>query len=161
VFVFQYNPEFLTREITYLEHGDSAALPQGHKDGSERLVERIYLTLELDAVDQMGEPGLHRHALENGLLPSLAVLESMVYPSSSIVVFQWGPRRSIPVRLTGYRVREEAFDGSLNPVRARVDLCMQVLGLSDFEAGSLGLKIFTDYLDNKRELAKLYHVDVV
>jgi len=43
------------------------------------------------------------------------------------VLFVWGPGRVLPVRLTGLAVREQEFDILLNPIRAEVDLSLEVL----------------------------------
>ena len=158
VFVFQYNPESLTRVISSSEIEDTTDFTQRQKKATEPPVENIHLTLELDATDQLENPALNSHLVENGLLPSLSVLESMILLSgeSRLIVFLWGPKRNIPVRLTSYRIMEEAFDQSLNPIRVRIDLCMRVLSLSDFKSGSVGHRICRKYLNQKRELALLY-----
>jgi hypothetical protein len=44
-----------------------------------------------------------------------------------VVLFVWGPGRVLPVRLTGLAVREQDFDLLLNPIRAEVDLSLEVL----------------------------------
>ena len=53
VFVFQYNPESLTREISYLEYGDKIPVTEKAQKKLERPIETIHLTLELDATDQL------------------------------------------------------------------------------------------------------------
>ncbi len=44
-----------------------------------------------------------------------------------VILFTWGPGRVLPVRLTGLAVREQEFDVMLNPIRAEVDLSLEVL----------------------------------
>jgi hypothetical protein len=158
MFVFQYNPERLTREISYSDREDSIAVSERPRHRPEGPVEIIRLTLELDAADQLEKPGQHPHTVENGLLPSLAVLESMMFPSGEfpVVVFMWGPKRTIPIRLTSYKITEEAFDQNLNPIRVKIDLCMQVLGSSDFKPGSVGHEIYKNYQTQKDALAIIY-----
>jgi hypothetical protein len=158
VFVFQYNPEKLTREISYPDKEDTIASLQKSKNEPERPIETIHLTLELDATDQLEKPEQHPHTVENGLLPSLAVLESMMFPSGElpVIIFQWGPKRTIPVRLTRYKITEEAFDQNLNPIRVTIDLCMQILGSSDFKSGSVSHEIYKNYQTQKEALALLY-----
>ena len=39
-----------------------------------------------------------------------------------LLLFIWSKNRILPVRLTDFSVTEEAFDVSLNPIRAKVDL---------------------------------------
>lgn len=158
VFVFQYNPEKLTREISYPDKEDTIASLQKSKNEPERPIETIHLMLELDATDQLEKPEQHPHTVENGLLPSLAVLESMMFPSGElpVIIFQWGPKRTIPVRLTRYKITEEAFDQNLNPIRVTIDLCMQILGSSDFKSGSVSHEIYKNYQTQKEALALLY-----
>lgn len=158
VFVFQYNPESLTREISYPEYEDKIPVIERAKKKLERPIETIHLTLELDATDQLEKHGQHPHTAEHGLLPSLAVLESMMFPSreSTLIIFQWGSKRTIPVRLTRYKITEEAFDQNLNPIRVRIDLSMQVPDSSDFESNSVGHEIYRQYQTQKKALALLY-----
>ena len=158
IFVFQYNPEKLTREISYPKYEDTVAVIERTKNKLERPIETIHLTLELDATDQLEKPEQYPYTVEYGLLPSLAVLESMVVPSGelTVIVFQWGPKRTIPVRLTSYNIVEEAFDQNLNPIRVKIDLCMQVLGASDFKSGSVVHEIYKNYQTQKEALALLY-----
>jgi len=157
IFVFQYNPEKLTREISYPSNEDTVTVIKKTKNKLKRPIETIHLTLELDATDQLEKPEQYPHTAEYGLLPSLAVLESMIVPSGElpVIVFQWGPNRTIPVRLTSYNIVEEAFDQNLNPIRVRIDLCMQVLGASDFKSGSVGHEIYKNYQTQKEALALL------
>jgi hypothetical protein len=44
-----------------------------------------------------------------------------------VVLFVWGPGRILPVRLTALAVREQEFDLLLNPIRAEVDITVEVL----------------------------------
>jgi len=158
VFVFQYNPESLNREITYPEYADKIPVVEKAKKKLERPIETFHLTLELDATDQLEKHEQNPHTEEHGLLPSLAVLESMLFPSKepTVIIFQWGPKRTIPVRLTRYKIMEEAFDQSLNPIRVKIDLSMQLLDSSDFKTGSVGHEIYKQYQTQKEALALLY-----
>lgn len=56
-----------------------------------------------------------------------------------IVVFKWGEKRSVAVRLVSLNVEEKAFDATLNPTRASVSLTLKVL--DETEVGNnLGTK---------------------
>lgn len=44
-----------------------------------------------------------------------------------VVLFVWGPGRVLPVRLTAMTVRELEFDRLLNPIRAEVDMTLEIL----------------------------------
>ena len=72
---------------------------------------------------------------------------------SALTVFVFGPKRIAPVRITEFSITEEAFDTSLNPIRAKVSLSMRVLTVDDvgFEAKAGGL--FMTYLQAKEQLA--------
>ena len=50
------------------------------------------------------------------------------------------------------RVLEEAFDTSLNPIRAKVSLGMRVLSIMDLGFDHKGGSLFMSYLRNKEQL---------
>jgi hypothetical protein len=50
-----------------------------------------------------------------------------------VTLFFWGPGRIVPVRVTSFQVTEKHFNPLLYPVRAEVQLGMQVLTDADFE----------------------------
>ena len=96
-----------------------------------------------------------------GISPQLSALEMLLYPKSALVIantvllaagtieivppeapftlFIWGAKRVLPVRLTSFTITEQAYDPSLNPIRATVNLGMQVLNYSDFPVSHPGL----------------------
>ena len=80
----QYNPDTLTRSLQI--QGVNAE--GGGTDRSEILrlkgppVETIKLDAEIDATDQLEFPGQNPNAVESGIHPQLAALETIVYPSS-------------------------------------------------------------------------------
>jgi hypothetical protein len=102
--------------------------------------------------------------VKNGLHPSLAVLESMMYPKlrggrkpkPPVILFIWGPNRIVPVFLISMKVMEESFDPSLNPIRAKIDLCLRVLQRSELTKNSLGYDVHENRLSHKEALALLY-----
>jgi hypothetical protein len=146
----QYNPESIKRSLKPQSVGDQP-------DRTEVLrlkgppIETISCDVEIDATDQLAASD--PTTLSLGIQPQLAVLELLVYPSSSILIanevlslvgtieilpmssnltlFVWGPNRVTPVRLTGIEIAEEAFDPRLNPIRAKVSLAMRVLNVND------------------------------
>lgn len=173
VIVLQYNPDTLTRSL------QSNAVELGGQNRSEALrlkgppVETYRVEAELDATDQLEVSD--ETALEVGILPQLAALEALVYPTSDqlaaadalasagkleiapmeapLSLFVWSRHRIIPVRVTDFSITEEAFDPHLNPIRAKVTLGMRVLSVDDvgFEhrAGSL----YMAYQQQKEQLA--------
>ncbi len=172
--VFQYNPDTLTRRLEA-----RAVSQEGDRGEALRLTgapkETITLTIEIDAADQLeqGDPV----TVANGLHPTLAALETMLYPSSASVIvndvlslvgtievipldgpmtlFVWGPTRVLPVRLTSFSITEEAYDPQLNPIRAKVELSLTVLSYQDLSPLSPGYALFLTHHIAKEALAKL------
>jgi hypothetical protein len=171
----QYNPDSLQRTL----QPQGAGADSGDHVETLRLkgpaVETIKLEAEMDAADLLDRPDANPDVLLNGLAADLAVLETIAYPSSSnlqtnrtiasagtleilpvqapLAVFVWSKNRIVPVRLTELSITEEAFDTSLNPIRAKISLTMRVLSVNDLTYESLGASIFLTYLKNKESLA--------
>jgi hypothetical protein len=148
--MLQYNPETLTRSLKPQSVGDEP-------DRTEVMrlkgppIETIKCEVEIDATDQLANSD--STTLRLGIQPQLAQLELLVYPSSTILianeilsflgtveilpmetaltVFAWSRSRVTPVRITDLSITEEAFDPSLNPIRAKVSLDMRVLNVND------------------------------
>ena len=166
-FVFQYNPETLTRTISS-SNSLEASLEEGKKRDGNLIVELINLNLEFDATDQLEQPNQHRDVVENGLHPALAALESIMHsqseienPRQPVVLFLWGPNRIIPVWLDSLIVTEQAFDPNLNPIRVKIELTMRVRNLSEMKRGSSGYAICASSLDHRRMLTRLYSKNVI
>lgn len=177
VITLQYNPDTLSRSLQI------KAISEGG-DRSEAMrvtgppVETIKLDAELDATDQLEFPEQHKTAVQVGIHPQLAALETLVYPTSNqlqannelaqsgtleiipmetpLTLFVWSKNRVLPVRLTELSVTEEAFDPSLNPIRAKISLGMRVLSVNDLEFNHKGSSIFMAYLQQKERLSALY-----
>jgi hypothetical protein len=171
----QYNAETLTRTVT------PQAIAGDGQDRSQALrlkgpaVETINLAADLDATDQLEFPDQNAAAVEVGLLPQLAALETIVYPSSAVLqandalvgagtleiapmetpltLFIWSKSRILPVRITSFSVTEDAFDPSLNPIRAKVSLGLRVLSVDDLGFQHKGGSLFMNYLRTKEQLA--------
>ena len=165
VFVFQYNPDKLTRTVSYLNSDGTIAEDSKVKIASGlQPTELIYLTLEIDAADQLEQPEKNPIVAENGLHPELAVLESMMEPTFTdnnqttprLTLFFWGPKRVLPVSLVHLKISEEAFTPLLNPIRVKIDLCMRRLSLAEIKKGTLGYKFFENYLSNRDKFTLLY-----
>lgn len=159
--VFQYNPDTLTRRLE-----PRSAKPEGEKGDMTRLAgppkETITVSIEIDATDQLEEG--NALAVATGITPTLSALELMLYPKSSLVIanavmsamgtievlpaqgplvlFVWGPTRVVPVQVTGITITEEAHDTLLNPIRAKAELTLNVLGYNDLPTLSLGRALF-------------------
>jgi hypothetical protein len=180
VVVFQYNPDTMTRTLTA-----QAAAPKADRGEVLRLKgppeEKISVEVAIDATDQL-EAG---HGLTGalGIHPTLASLEMLLYPKSStaianevllamgvievippeapLTLFIWGIKRVVPVRLTQLSITEEAFDPSLNPIRARARLDLRVLNYHDLGLLSVGGALFMAHQVVKEVMATFGGVNQV
>ena len=176
VIVFQYNPDSLTRRIDARSSGGG---DYGDRSEAFRLwsapMESISLSVEVDATDQLevADPV----AVASGVHPTLAALEMLLYPRTALTIantalaqagnseiippeapltlFFWGPARVLPVRISSLSITEEAFDTLLNPIRAKVDLTMQVLSYFDLKPTNPGYQIFMAHNIAKEVLANV------
>jgi hypothetical protein len=183
VIVLQYNPDSLQRTLQVQATTGEAA------DRSEALrlkgppIETLKLEAELDATDQLELPQNNPTTVQLGIFPQLAVLESMVYPTRSMLqaahglnaggsveitpmeapltLFVWSAQRVLPVRVTEFSVTEEAFDIDLNPTRAKLSIGMRVLSVSDLGFDHRGGNIFMSYLQRKEQLAAMVAIGAV
>lgn len=174
VIVFQYNPDKLTRTLTAQTSG-------GTPNSGEALrlkgppQESISVNIEIDATDQLETAA--PLATSVGVYPTLAALEMLLYPKSALVIanevlsragvievippeapltlFIWGVKRIVPVRLTSFSITEEAFDASLNPIRAKVALGLRVLNYQDLGLLSAGGAIFMAHQIIKEVMATI------
>ena len=136
--------------------------PQAPEDALLNLVTR-----QLEKADPI--------ATSMGIYPQLSALEMLLYPKSALVIantvlmaagtievippeapftlFIWGPKRVLPVRLTGFTITEEAHDPSLNPIRAKASLDLRVLSYSDFSVTHPGYALFLAHQVVKETMA--------
>ncbi len=174
IVVFQYNPTTMTRRLEARAAGE-----EGDPGEAMRLSgppkETITLTVEIDAADQLEEA--NSTATQMGIYPSLSALEMMLYPKTAAVVansalsligsieilpvegpfvlFTWGAKRVLPVRLTSFSITEEAYDPALNPIQAKVELSLTVLSYQDFGVLHPGHSIFMTHQIAKEAMALL------
>lgn len=176
VIVLQYNPDSVTRTLQVQGAGDGG-------DHSEALrikgppVETIKLEAELDLTDQLEAPQNNAVAVQAGLQPQLAALETIVYPKASqltannslaqrgtleimpiegpLTLFVWSANRVLPVRITELSVTEEAFDTALNPIRAKVNLGLRVLSVTDLGFAHKGGNLYMAYHEQKERFAAM------
>jgi hypothetical protein len=171
--MLQYNPDTLTRSLKPQTVGDEP-------DRSEILrlkgppVETLKCDLEIDATDQLANADTKATRL--GIQPQLALLELLLYPSSTVLtinevlsllgtieilpmetaltVFAWSKSRVTPVRITDLSITEDAFDVNLNPIRAKVSLGMRVLNVNDVGFLSPAGSMYMIYQTTKEALAQ-------
>jgi hypothetical protein len=177
VIALQYNPETLSRTLQAQAVGTESTT-----DRSQALrlkgppVESYKLDADIDAVDQLDEGDNLVQRL--GILPHLATLELLVYPTSAqlrdyhaaarrgelqiapmeapLTLFIWSTSRVVPVRVTDFTVNEEFFDTQLNPIRAKVSLGMRVLSVSDLGFDHRGGSLYLRYQKEKERLAAMH-----
>ncbi len=176
VIALQYNPETITRSMQV----QGAGAEGGDRLDALRLkgtpIETIKVEAELDAVDQLERPAENAEAVELGLHPILAAIETLVYPSADrlqdnmdlaafgtieitsveapMTLFVWSAQRVVPVRILDLAIVEELFDVNLNPIRARVSLNLRVLNANDLAIGHRGAGIFFAHHRQKERIAK-------
>ncbi|MBV9171880.1 MAG: hypothetical protein JOZ81_17545 [Chloroflexi bacterium] len=172
--VFQYNPETVTRTIQQQGTDYDWQRNAGDTEHTTLPLESLTLSIELDLADQL-EWSVDS-AIKYGLHPSLNALELLVYPSSEalrnelelerggkaavapgaipMVILVWGQNRVLPVRLTSLSITEEAFDPTLNPIRANVELSLRSLTVRELrDAGSPWKQLVVDQVTQKERLA--------
>ena len=174
VIALQYNPDSLTRTLQVQGVGENAERSEALRLKGPA-VETLKVDAEIDATDQLEFPDQHRGVVESGIAPQLAVLEALVNPTSvdllagkaladsgtleiapmesPLALFVWGEKRIVPVRVTEFSITEEAFDPSLNPIRAKVSLGLRVLSIDDLGFEHKGGSLFMAYLQSREQLA--------
>ncbi|MCX6143649.1 MAG: hypothetical protein NTZ35_10535 [Ignavibacteriales bacterium] len=156
VVAFQFNPETLER----------TALPV---DSVNQRKEVIRFTLEFDATDALerGDPT----TAEFGIHPALAALEMLLQTSANaagnvsnaapggtvrakpFTLFVWGSQRVIPIKFTQLEIHETMFDVQLNPLRATVNVLLEVLSDADLETNPNAQTFMDSHLRKKEWLA--------
>ena len=177
VIALQYNPDTLTRSL------QPQAIAGDGQDRSQALrlkgppVETIKVDVEIDATDLLEKADENPNAVQHGIAPELAALETLLYPTSGsliandslqasgtleitpveapLTLFVWSRQRVVPVRLTDFSITEEAFDPQLNPIRAKVSLSMRVLSVDDLGFSHKGGSLYMIYQQSKERLAQL------
>jgi hypothetical protein len=175
VITLQYNPDQLSRSLQIQgQSGEGDRLEALRLKGPP--IETIKLEAEIDATDQLEFPDQNPDTVRLGIAPQLAAIETIIYPDSSqlqtadqfaasgafeifplpapLTLFVAGKNRIVPVRVTEFSVTEEAFDSSLNPLRAKVSLGMRVLSVNDLDFGSKGNSLYMIYQQTKERMAR-------
>ena len=174
---FQYNPDTLTRTLQPQGIGNEP----GDRLEALRLKapphETYKLDAEFDAAEQLADPASNPIEAANGLFPLLSALELSIYPDvgqllaedqlaavgmievapveAPMTVLVLGHSRVLPVRLTDLTITEEAFDTSLNPIRAKVSISARVLTVDDLGFTHRGGLLYLNYQRGKASYAAL------
>lgn len=158
VIVFQYNPETLVRRLEAASASNAGtglgvskaigAVPAA----APAPTETVSFTIALDAADklQVGDPVTQ----QNGLLPMISGLELLLYATpGSVTVWVSGSKRVLPVRIADLVVNEQAFDPTLNPIRAEVSVSVQVLKDADLAANPRARALWDAHYAQLQQLA--------
>lgn len=172
VIPFQFNPERLSRNIVARDidpEGDPMQLVR--LSGPPR--ESLSFEAIVDATDAL-DRGEAVEA-EHGLASRLAALELLIAPSldallaadrladqgalellpapPALTLLVWNANRVSAVRLREMTIEEELFDQNLNPLRARLNLTVEVLSSDDLGVGSKGGGVYLAALAGQQRLA--------
>jgi hypothetical protein len=171
---FQYNPETVSRSLTARGSGGT-----GGRGESNRVSgppdETLTFTIEIDATDQLEQPGSNPGVVALGLHPVIAALETLMYPSFAEVVANealalgglgligaeqapltlliWGAARVLPVRVESLTIKEQAFDANLNPIRVAADISLKVQTYRDLDITSPAYWVYMAGFGQKEGLA--------
>jgi len=179
VIIFQYNPAKMTRTLNTRSGSEGATSEVTRVSGAPE--ETIQLDIEIDATDQLEKA--EATAVSMGIYPQLSALEMLLYPKTTsvitntvlmaagtmeivppeapLVLFIWGAKRVVPVRLTQFTINEEAFDTQLNPIMAKVTLGMRVLNYNDFPVTHPGYHAFMAHQVIKETMAMIGSVNSI
>jgi hypothetical protein len=165
---FQYNPDTLTRTLQPQGIGNEP----GDRLEALRLKGPAHESLKFDAeFDATDAPenypdGLHGvlSALELSISPTTVQLQGenqlaglgqfeIAPVEAPLTVLVLGPKRVMPVRITDFSVTEEAFDTSLNPIRAKVSIGVRVLTVDDLGFEHKGGLLYLTYQQQKERFA--------
>lgn len=171
VIPFQINPESLSRTVEARSAEGEGGTETFRLAGAP--TEQIKVEAMFDATD--GLEASDPVAVENGLHPRLAALETLIYPQSATViantalmavgtieilpmkspftVFIWGRQRILPVKISSLSITEEAYDPNLNPIRAKVAMDLAVLSYSDLRTTHPGYAMFLSHQVVKEAMA--------
>ncbi len=151
---FHFNPEGLQRKLA-VEQGSASGGTEGAKksgSGTEQgadasagtVKETLSLTLRFDAVYRPGN--ITEGGEDIGVAGELAALEDLLHPPESeadmpsdgkeaaagrkkraTVIFVWGRKRLLPVKIVGMDMNETLHNANLYPIRAEVQVALEVL----------------------------------
>lgn len=186
VIPFRFNPESLSRSLQ-VEQGNttggttgaqpataSPTTEQGADASLGALKESYSVQVRVDFADRLD--ATRELPEELGVAPEIAALEDLMYPADNeanapsdgsepvsprplrpTVLFVWGRKRVVPVRITAMTVNETEFNSQLNPVRAEIDVTVEVLGQTE-AADNEAVRSALDFTrNNRRQLANMFY----
>ncbi len=182
---FRFNPEDLSRQLSIEQaqgqgaqpaaggSSDGNAADQGADADSGSLKEAFSVLLRFDLAYREDPPS--NMPVEYGILPEISALEDLLHPVESatdqpsdgsepnrargrrpLVLFVWGERRVVPVKIVGMTINETFFNGQLYPTRAEVEVSFETLGEGDARDNSRVASSLKFTADNRRKMARIY-----
>jgi len=180
---FRFNPEGLSRQLALeqAQGGGSAAAPgsteargeQGADAGSGPLKESVSVLLRFDLAERAAS--LSALPVEYGVMPEIAALEDLLHPAETeaeapsdgsepvrargrlpLVLFIWGERRVMPVKITGMTIAESLYNAKLYPIRAEVEVSLELLGDAEARDNTRVRGALDFTAANRRKMARLY-----
>jgi len=181
---FRFNPETLQRQLA-MEQGEGGggagggggAANEGNEQGADAntgtLKETLSVLVRFDLADRADRGS--SIPVEFGVLPEISALEDLLHPGEAAtdlpsdgsepvkaraklptVLLLWGEMRVLPVLITGMTINETLFDNKLYPVRAEVEVSLQVLGETDARDNTRVRSALDFTGTNRRNLAQLF-----
>ena len=138
ILVLPCNPSTLSRALVNTPNADGMGEPR----------EQVSFVVMLEATPESTDA--------NGIYPLLSALELLLYVTGApppVLLFVWGSRRVLPVRVTELHVTEQLFDDVLTPTRAELAVTLQILKKADLAAGTFGLQQWEAHLAIMQQLA--------
>ena len=180
---FRFNPEGLTRQLALeqAQGGGSAAAAgateaqgeHGADAGSGPLKESVSVLLRFDLAERAAS--LSALPVEYGVMPEIAALEDLLHPAETeaeapsdgsepvrargrlpLVLFIWGERRVMPVKITGMTIAENLYNAKLYPIRAEVEVSLELLGDAEARDNTRVRGALDFTAANRRKMARIY-----
>lgn len=182
---FRFNPEELSRQLSIEQAQGQGAQPagggsadgnsadQGADADSGSLKEAFTVLLRFDLAYR--EERSSSMPVEYGVLPEISALEDLMHAAETttdqpsdgseptrargrrpLVLFVWGERRVVPVKIVGMAINETYFNGQLYPTRAEVELSLETLGEGDARDNTRVSSSIKFTADNRRKMARIY-----
>lgn len=186
VIPFRFNPESLSRSLQLetggTTGGTAGAQPGTPSAGGEQaadastgaLKESYSVQVRVDFFDRLD--ATRELPEELGVAPEIAALEDLLYPAENeasapssgseavsqrpvrpTVLFVWGRKRVVPVRITAMTINETDYNHHLNPVRAEIEVTIEVLGQTEAADNEVVRSALEFTRANRRQLASLFY----
>jgi hypothetical protein len=120
-------------------------------EGADRLEQELGIAPEIAALETLLQP-----AEIEGNAPSDGTEPTRPRPERLTVLFVWGRKRVYPIRITSMTINETSHNAQLNPVRAEIDVAVEVLGEADARENIPVSTALEFTASNRRQMAKSF-----